>query len=432
MKHLVWIWALAAFGASANAPTVSLIEVKGSINPGSAGYIMDAIQRASQSQDEFLVLRLDTPGGLLTSTREIIQAISASSVPVVVYVSPSGASATSAGALIALAAHVAAMAPGTNLGAAHPVSSQGEDVKGAMGEKVTNDTAALARAQAALRGRDPAVAEQIVTKSLSFSAEEALRKKAVEIIAPDLASLFNQLEGRQVQAGNPPTTRRLRTAGLAAADLTPEPMPLKQRVLHGLADPNLSTLLLSLGGLALYAEISSGFSLLIPGAFGVFCLLLGFVSLQVIPLNLGGALLFGLGFALLAAEVFVTSYGLLTLAALACLTLGGLFLVDPAATDMRVSLSLLLPLVGSVGLISLAVAFVFWRDRRGTARGSGDQVVGGLARVESVEASGLRGTALVNGELWNFESAEPTQVGEARTVTGRRALLLLLGAKQKE
>jgi membrane-bound serine protease (ClpP class) len=400
----------------AHAAPIHLIEVNGSINPGSASYITESIQKAEAEQAEALILRLNTPGGLLSSTRDIIQGISASKVPVITYISPGGASATSAGALITIASHLAVMAPGTNIGAAHPVGGQGEEVKGPMGDKITNDTAALARAQAELRGRNPEVAARIVTKSESFSPDEALKAKVIDFIAADQESLLAQLKGRKVKTAAGEIT--------IAADGPPVlmSMNLKQKFLHLIADPNISTMLIALGGLAIYAEISSGFATLIPGAFGLFCLLLGFVSLQTLPVNVGGALLFGLGFALLVAEAFVTSYGLLTVAALVALFLGGLFLMDPSTTDMRVSLSLLIPMVGSVGFIMAIIGFMLYREKKGL--GTQDRVVGKIARIAASE--GLTGTAHVNGELWSFDSEEPLQPGDEAFVQELKSMRIQL------
>lgn len=404
--------ALTAFAAG----PMHLIEVNGSINPGSASYIVESIQKAEAEQAEAVILRLNTPGGLLSSTRDIIQGISSSKIPVITYISPGGASATSAGALITIASHVAAMAPGTNIGAAHPVGGQGEEVKGPMGEKITNDTAALARSQAELRGRNAEAAARIVTKSESFSPEEALKAKVIDLIAADQENLLTQLKGRKVKtaAGEIQLT--------AAAPPTLREMNLKQKFLHLIADPNISTMLIALGGLAIYAEISSGFSLLVPGIFGLFCLLLGFVSLQTLPVNVGGALLFALGFALLVAEAFVTSYGLLTVAALVALFLGGLFLMDPSTTDMRVSLSLLIPMVGSVGFIMAIIGFLLYREKKGL--GTQDRVVGTVAKIATSE--GKSGTAYVNGELWSFDSDEALQPGDEALVRELKSMRVQL------
>lgn len=397
------------------------IEVNGSINPGSSAYIVDNIAAAEAAQSSGLIIRLNTPGGLLSSTRDIIQGINQSKVPVIVHVAPGGASATSAGALIALSAHIVAMAPGTNMGAAHPVGSGGEEVKGPMGDKVTNDTAALARSQAALRGRNAQAAENIVRKSESFSAEEAVKNKVADFLAADTDELLKNLAGRALTVNG----AAIKLPTTSESPLRKE-MNLRQSFLHLIADPNISALLITLGGIAIYAEISSGFSLMIPGIFGLFCFLLGFTSLQTIPVNVGGALLLALGLALLAAEAFVTSYGLLTLAALVAIFLGGLFLVDPSTTDMRVSLSLLIPLVGSIGLVMAALGFILYRDRKAKLLPSGDQVMGQPAKVAAASADGLQGTAYVNGEIWQFDSEEPLRAGDEAEVASLHGIRVKL------
>ena len=305
---------------------VHMVELQGSINPGSAAYILESLQAAQGARADLFVIRLDTPGGLLASTRSIIQGISESPVPVAVWVSPSGASATSAGALIALSAHVILMQNGTNLGAAHPVGGGGEDIKGVMGVKVTNDTAALARSQAALHGRNVEAAEQIVTMSRSFAPSEAVAAHVADFIADDLGAVLKVLSGKTYKVGSPPHDVTLH---LASPEITRHSMTSRQRFLHFISDPNVSTVLLSLGGLAMWAEVSSGFGSVAAGVVGVFCFVLGFMSLQTLPVNTGGVILLCMGFALLVLEGFVVSHGLLTVAALASIFTGGLFLIDP-------------------------------------------------------------------------------------------------------
>lgn len=409
------------FSLVSYAAPVQLLELRGSINPGSAAYVVESLQLAQQEKAQALILRLDTPGGLLSSTRDIIQSFSTSTIPVIVYVAPGGASATSAGALITISAHVAAMAPGTNIGASHPVGGQGEDVKGDMGLKVTNDTAALARSQATLRGRKPEVAESFVTKSASFSAEEAKKAGVVDLVAGDLDDLLRQLNGRKVHLQDREAT--LDTASLGAMGLVRREMNAKQKFLHTIADPSITTILLTAGGVAFYAEVSAGFSLVAPAVIGAFCFLLAFVSMQTLPINTGGVLLFGLGFVLLLAEVFVTSYGLLTVGAVAALFLGGLFLMDPGSTSMQVPLPLLISLVMGVGIVVGLIGFIMWRDRHrhGTSLLT---LKGAEATIFSV--SGQGGKAYVNGELWNFESPETFAPGEKALVTSVHGLKVTL------
>lgn len=415
---------------SAGFARVHLIEVQGTINPGSASYILESLALAEADKAEALVLRLNTPGGLLASTRTIVQGLSDSTVPVIVWISPGGGSATSAGALITMAAHVAVMAPGTNIGAAHPVGGSGEDVKGAMGEKVTNDTAAFARSLAAMRGRSPENAELIVTKSKSFTAREAVDEKVVDFIAGDLESLFELANGRKVQLERPKREATLKLGKLAAAEIHKTEMSLKQKLLHLIADPNVSAMLLALAGLAMWAEVSSGFSAIAPGVVAVFAFVLGMVSLQTLPVNVGGVILLGLGFVLLVLEAFVTSYGMLAIGALVCLFLGGLFLIDPGGGSMRVSISLLVSLVAGMASVLLAIGFMLARERQKPAQG--DQVVDAEAKVVTIEAGGLHGTALVNGEIWNFETAEPVIAGDLMRVRKVHGLKVTLERKSKK
>lgn len=411
--------------ALAAAAPVQMVEVRGTINPGSASYILESLALAEAEKAEAFVLRLDTPGGLLASTRTIAQGISDSTVPVIVWISPGGASATSAGALITMASHVAVMAPGTNIGAAHPVGGGGEDVKGAMGEKVTNDTAAFARSLAAMRGRDPANAELIVTKSKSFTAKEAVDGKVVDYIAGDLESLLEQANGRKVQLERPKREATIKLGKLAAAEIFRREMNLKQRFIHLIADPNVSAMLLALAGLAMWAEVSSGFSAIAPGVIAVFAFVLGMVSLQTLPINVGGAILLALGFVLLVLEAFVTSYGLLAVGALVCLFLGGLFLIDPASGSMQVSISLLVAMVAGMGSVILAIGWMLSREKQRPVKD--DPVIDAEAKVVTIEAGGLHGTALVNGEIWTFDvHGEPVIPGDTlkvKKVTGLKITL---------
>ncbi len=405
--------------ASSAAPSIHLIDVQGTINPGSASYILESVKAAEREKAEALLIRLNTPGGLLSSTRDIIQGFSQATVPVILYVSPGGASATSAGALLTLASHLAVLAPGTNIGAAHPVGSGGEDVKGTMGEKVTNDTAALARSQATLRGRNAANAELVVTKSKSFSPEEAVQAGIVDFVASDLQDLLQKAEGRKIRIGA--QEKILRTKG---AEVLPRSMSLMQKFLHFIADPNISTMLLALGALAFYVEVSSGFTLIAPAVVGALSILLGAISLQMLPINTGGLLLIALGFIFLLAEIFVTSYGLLAVAGLASLFFGGLFLIDPAGGSMQVSLGLLGSLLAGMGVVMGFVAYLLARDRGRVS--VADQVVGAMATVKSTGADGRQGHALVNGELWAFEAKDPLQPQENAQVVGLRGIRLQL------
>lgn len=418
MKILLALFLL-SFSPLAQANSVGFIEIVGTINPGSADYIRTSISLSAQNKDEALIIKLNTPGGLLSSTRDIIQFISESTIPVVVYVAPGGASATSAGAIIGIASHVVAMAPGTNIGAAHPVSSGGKDVEGEMAKKVTNDTSALVRSQAHLRKRNVGLADEIVTKSISLTAEDAAQKRVVDFVAKDFDDVLKQLNGKKVALEKTGATVQIRTPpGTKVNNIE---MSMGQKFLHLVADPNISTLLLALAGIALYTEVSSGFTLIIPGILAVFCGLLAFVSLQMLPINLGGVLLFALGVALLIAEAFVTSFGLLALAGVGAIFLGAIFLIDPMGGDIQVSMSMLMPILLSLGVIVAIVGYIFSRDKQKKPEAF-DPIVGHSGSVTSLEADKRSGTVLVQGEIWRFQSDSELKEGDEVVVTLAKGL----------
>jgi membrane-bound serine protease (ClpP class) len=309
------------------------------------------------------------------------------------------------------------MAPGTNIGAAHPVEGTGQDVKGDMGEKVTNDTAALVRAQATLRGRNVSLAEELVRKSSSLSAQEAQKAKLVEIIAQDLPDLLQQLNGRTVIVeGN--LQKVLNTRDLDLKDLVTLPMSLGHTFLHHLANPNISTMLMAIGGAAIYVEVSSGFALVAPGIFGLLCLLLAFISLQLLPINIGGVLLFLVGAVLLIAEAFFTSFGLLAASGIASLILGALFLID-----LKVSFLTLGPLIGAIAVVVFFTAYLLARDRKKVSKNF-DPIIGHHGKVETVNSDGRSGKLFIKGEIWDFESPEPVTKGLKVKVAGKHNLVL--------
>lgn len=401
-----------------------MIQVEGSINPGSANYIIDNIRLAGEAGVPFLIVQMNTPGGLLSSTRDIIQAMNQSPVPIVMYVSPSGGSATSAGALITLASHIAVMNKGTNIGAAHPVGVGGDSPKGAMEDKAVEDTAAMARAQAEIYGRNVKLAEEIVTNSKSYTADEALKNKLIEAVVEDLDGLLKAVHGRKVKIADRIT--EINTVNITSAKVVQKQMNPKQQFLHLIADPNVSTLLLSLAGLAIYTEISSGFSLLAPGVIGVLLLILGFVSLQMLPITAGGSALLGIGFALLLAELFVTSYGLLAIAGIVSLMLGSLFLIDSQFSAGSVSPELLVTLSLSMVTIIAGLGYLIWRDSRIVVTSGVDALIGQLAKIDSVLDGGREGVLTVQGEIWNFKSNSNLQVGDSVKVLAFNGECLLV------
>lgn len=409
--------------APAFGQVITHIEISGTINPGSADYIRSALAQSQSLKAEAMIIGLNTPGGLLSSTREIVQLFSTSPIPVVIFVSPGGASATSAGAVLGIAAHLTAMAPGTNIGAAHPVGTGGDDIKSAMGAKVTNDTAAMVRAQAKMRGRNLELAEKIVTESLSFSAEEAKEKNLVNFVATDLDSLLTQLDGAKVFLESKQATVTLVTKGLKAAQLTEVSMSSSQKFLHFIADPNISTMLLGIAGMAFYVEVASGFSMVAPGVIALLLAVIGGVSLSMLPINLAGLFLMGLGAIFFIAEIFVTSFGVLFAAGLIAMGLGALFLIDPNAASIQVSLALLIPMLLGFIVVGGTIAWLLKRD---SPKGAStfEPLLGQSAPVMTIDEAGRSGTVKVNGELWNFISDDELKVNDTVVILARNNLQL--------
>ena len=281
---------------------VNLLVIDGSINPAVDEFIREGIATSARDGAEALVIQLDTPGGLLTSTKRIVKELLGAPLPVIVYVAPAGASAASAGVFVAMAAHVAAMAPGTTIGAAHPVDSGGSDIGGDMRRKVENFTASFAKAIAEHRGRNVVWAEKAVRESVALTEKEAVAKKVVDLVAPDLPALLAAASGREVQVGD----HRVRLALGAATEIVRLEMRLKDRVLNLVADPNVSYLLFMAGLLGLYVEITHP-GLVLPGVVGGISLLLALAAFQVLPINSTGFLLLLFAVGLVVAEAFVPS-----------------------------------------------------------------------------------------------------------------------------
>ncbi len=351
---------------SAEAPAVPRIlslEVKDAITSGTAEYIEAGISRAVAERFDALAITLDTPGGHLDATRDIVQRMLASEVPIAVWVGPAGARAGSAGVFITLAAHVAGMHPASNIGAAHPVTSGGGDVEQSAGKdmakKVENDTAAFARSVARLRGRNEAWAEKAVRESVSVTAEEALRLKVVDFVAPDLPTLLAAADGRTIDLHG----RRVAFRGRDAR-LEPLAMTVRQRTLSFLGNPNVVALLMLLGTLGIALELYHPGSLF-PGILGGFCLLLAFLAMRVIPVNAGAVVLLLAGMGLLVAEAYVTTHGIAGVAGAICVLVGTLLFVDRSSPEYRFDPAAftLSPLVVWPTPLAVAalLAFVGWK-----------------------------------------------------------------------
>lgn len=386
---------------------------EGVINPVAAEYINHVLAVAQEAGAAAVVLRLDTPGGLDTSMRLIIKDITASPIPVIVYVSPSGGRAASAGVFILYAAHIAAMAPGTNVGAAHPVAMGGGEMDAVMKAKVENDAAAYIKSIAEKRGRNVQWAEDAVRKSLSVTEKEALTLKVIDLVAEDLTSLLAAVDGREVVTGAGKVV--LRTKG---APVTETVMGWRLDALKALSDPNIAFILMTLGTIGLIAELYNPGAIL-PGIVGAISLILAFYSLQTLPINYAGVLLILLGIVLFILEIKVVSYGLLSLGGIASMVLGGLMLVKTDVPFLKVSLSVIIPTVVTFGGLFLAVTWLAVKSHRRRPVTGVESMVGTIAVAKTELAP--HGKVLLQGELWDAVSEEPIREGEeveVKTVSG--------------
>ena len=399
------------------APTVGqgpvfVIELKDTINPGSADYLAAGLQAAAEVDAACVVIQLDTPGGLADSMREMVKAILASPVPVVVYVAPSGARAASAGAFLVLAAPVAAMAPATNLGAAHPVAAGGQEIKGAMADKAVADLEAMIKGLAKRRDRNPELAAKMVTESASYDAGQAKELGLVDLVAGDLGQLLAALEGRVVQTAAGPM--RIETKGKALRFFEPS---LRHKILSMLASPNLAYMLLMIGLMGLYFELSNP-GAIFPGVIGGVCLLLALFAMSALPISYTGLALIGLSVVLFITEIYVVSGGVLAIGGAVALILGSVMLFETDNDMLRVSLSVLIPTVTGVVVFFGAVTWLAMRAQlRKTSTGSE-----GLVGQKGVVVS--PGQVQVVGELWKAKSAQPLEPGQEVLVTAVEGLLL--------
>jgi membrane-bound serine protease (ClpP class) len=399
---------------SSGSNTVNLIEVDGIINPVSAEYIVDSIRTTEQESAQCLIIKLDTPGGLDTSMRQIIKKILNTSVPVIVYVAPDGARAASAGVLITMAAHVAAMAPGTNIGAAHPVSMGGEKMSREMSEKVENDAVAYIQSIATKRKRNIAWAEKAVRESVSIKADEALKIKVIDLVSPNLDDLLQKLNGREVDVDGKKVV--LVTKGATVRDLR---MSFREKILGTLTDPNIAYILMMLGVAGLYFELAHP-GAIFPGVIGAICLILAFYSFQVLSVNYAGVLFIILAIILFLAEIKVASYGLLSIGGTICLLLGSLMLFNSTSPYLRPSLAVLLATIAITATFFITVATLAFRAYiRKPASGS-EGMIGSVGVVVSRVAP--RGKVFVHGEYWNADSEEVIEEGEEVEIIGVKEL----------
>jgi membrane-bound serine protease (ClpP class) len=413
---------LTAAGASARADVLRLT-LDDLITPASAEVIASAIARAEREGAAALVITLNTPGGLGTSMREIVSRMDASSVPVIVYVAPSAASAASAGFVILMAADVAAMAPGTATGAAHPVMSDGRDLDKTMSEKVTNDMAAFVRSHAENRGRDPQAAESAIRESKSFTEREALEKHLIEIIARDESDLLAQLNGRTITRFDGSRVT-LQLADEKVAAITPS---LRQRLLMALANPSIAFILFALGALCVYFEFQHP-GAIVPGVVGSLSVVLALYGFHMLPINLTGVLLMAVAIGLFVLEAKVQGFGVLGLGGVVAAVVGAMMLIDVQTPEMRLPLSLVLAVVVPFAVIVVFMLKLALRARRMKVTTGTAGMIGLRGRAQTAIAP--EGTVFVRGELWRARSEMSIAAGEDVRVTDIDGLTLGVEAEK--
>ena len=382
---------------------IRLVGIHDPITPVTAQFLKRNLAEAARLGDRLVLIEMDTPGGLDTAMREIVKDVMASPLPVVVYVAPSGARAASAGAIIALAADVAVMAPGTNIGAAHPVSLVGKTTDKTMEAKVVNDAEAYAEGIAHQRGRDEALARRMVRESISLSAEKALEGRLVDLIARDRSDLLQQLEGRSISRNGREYVLRLR-----GAEVVTSTMGSVERILNAISNPNVAYVLLMLGMMGLYFELSNP-GVILPGAIGGISLILAFFAFQTLPINYAGILLILLGLILFIAEIKIVSHGMLTVAGMTAMVLGSLMLFDSSDPYLRISWGVILVTVlATTTFFTVVVAKALAVHRRRPTTGRE-----GLIGLEGLAETGLvpDGKVFVRGEYWDAWSDEQIDAG---------------------
>jgi len=392
-------------------------KVDGTIHPITDEYIGRAIDMAREQKADAILIEIRTPGGLSDSTRGIVEKMLASPVPVIVYVSPSGGRAASAGFFILQAADVAAMAPGTNTGAAHPVMIGGGKLDDVMKAKVENDSAAWMRSVVSKRGRNVELAESAVRESKSWTEVEALNNKLIDVIASSEQDLLKQLDGREIKRFDGSTTK----LHVANKPINEVPMSIKQRILGWMMDPNITFLILAVGALALYAEFNNPGAIL-PGVVGLIFILLAVFALNLLPTRYAAFTLILAAFILFALEAKFTSHGILGVGGVVALTLGGLLLVDGPIPEMRVKLWTALGVSIPLGIITVFLMTIALQARRNKVVTGTQGMVGeiGVARTPL----NPEGKVFVHGELWDARSSQPISIGDSVVVTAIKGLRL--------
>jgi membrane-bound serine protease (ClpP class) len=398
-------------GKTQDKAPIFTIEVDGIINPPTAKFIIDSIDEATKEGGQCLIIQLDTPGGLMESMRLIVKKILTSNIPVIVYVSPKGARAASAGVFITMAAHIAAMAPGTHIGAAHPVTlgAEGKENK-TMTEKIVNDTVSNIKSIAKTRGRNVDWAEKAVRKSVSITEEEALKLNVVDLISSDLQDLLTKIDGRVVKFDG--SSRTLLTKGMQPRSLQ---MSWRDKLLDVISNPQIAYYLLMLGGMGIFFELSNPGAIL-PGVVGGIFLILAFYALQVLPVNYAGLALILFAIILFIAEIKVVSHGLLAVGGVISLLLGSLMLFQSPAEYMRISLSVIIPAVLVTSAFFIFAATMAIRARLTKPTTGMEGLVGEIGTASTPIAP--EGKVYIHGEFWDVVSDQNIEKGERVQVIG--------------
>lgn len=412
MARMMGVFLLVVWGSqpAIAQDQIMVLKISGAINPVVADFIEHEIESANAAGETLIVLEMDTPGGLDTSMRQIIKAIQTSRVPVAAYVSPSGSRAASAGTFITIASHIAVMAPGTNIGAAHPVNLMGGDKSGqgepsTMEEKVVNDAAAYIRSLAEARGRNAYWAEKAVTHSQSISAEEAKKLNVIDFIAGSVEALVLAVEGREVAvAGGEKIT--LHTEG---KKIVYREMNKRERILDIISNPNIAYILMMMGMVGLYFELSNP-GLILPGVVGGISMILALYAMQTLPINYAGLLLIMLGMILFIAELNTPTFGLLSAGGTIALLLGSLMLIDSDDPAMQISRSILIPTMGIAVVITVGSLYLASKSAMLKVVTGAEGLIGALGIAHS--ELNPEGTVMVHGEIWNAESDGKIEEGE--------------------
>jgi membrane-bound serine protease (ClpP class) len=414
---VLMLWATSST-LNASQSSVYLLKVDAAIGPGVAGYIEEGLKQAAEADAACVVIRLNTPGGLAESMRKIVMAMLASPVPVVVYVSPEGARAASAGVMITVAADVAAMAPSTNIGAAHPVGLGGKQIDETMSDKVVNDMVAHARSVAEKQGHNPDWVEEAIRQSVAITETEALEKKVIDVVAENLDQLLEKINGRDV-AGK----------GVLALDdpvITTIEEGLRDKVLRIISDPNIAYILMMIGIAGLYFELSNP-GAIFPGVLGALSLILAFFAFQALPVNITGILLIALALVFFIMEMKIASFGLLSIAGTAALLLGSMMLFDTQETGLTVAWHVLLPIVGLISVFFIVLAGLVFRAHRNRAHTGESGLISKTGVVkQAIPGQNGQGKVSVHGELWQARSDTEIAVGREVRVKAVENLVLVV------